>query len=98
MNQNMQIATTIRDQLYGIDAHAMMCLGVNKFVVVENGLQFCASGTKILRGGRVQITLNGLDLYDIEVFRVRKGQKNIVKTVNDIYFDNLTEVLTDIFG
>jgi len=97
-SENVQIATTIRNQLYGIDRLAMMCIGANQFVAIERGLMFKASGAKIRRGGRAKITLNGLDLYDIEVIRVNGTSIKTVKKVENVYFDDMTTVLSDIFG
>ena len=98
MTRNQEIATTIRSQLYTMDTHAMMCFGVNQFLAVENGLQFRASGSKVKRGGRVEIKLNGKDLYDVEVFRVVKFEKKVIKRVEDVYVEDLMHNLWDILG
>ena len=47
-------------------------------------------------GGKVIITLNGLDLYDIELGYVSRGSYEwvSVKTFEDIYCDQLVDILS----
>jgi hypothetical protein len=42
---------------------------------------------------KVKITLNAMDTYDIELIKIRKGQAQQVKSLSDIYCDQLGEVI-----
>jgi len=95
---NLQIAKTIHQQMYALDTNAMMCMGVNQFIGGEDFLQFKASGCNVKRGGRVRVTLNGLDLYDVEVYRVAKLEKRTIKEVKDVYAEDLVNTIFEIIG
>jgi hypothetical protein len=73
-------------------------------------LQFKVKGSKIKSGGKVKIALNGLDLYDITVYKIRSIKAidkvmnpdlddfKIVKQVENVPNDSLFDVLKDIVG
>jgi len=66
----------------------IMSWGAHKFKGGSNYLIFKVQGFKLK--GQVKITLNSLDLYDIE-FINSKGK--VIKTVEGIYFDQLIETI-----
>lgn len=110
MANNMAIAETIRQQLGGGRFTAMT--GAKNFVAIDNGLRF-RIGRNASKANMVEITLNGLDLYDIKFikytpysFKIKadgtfKETKESVKTVaefSDYYGDMLQAVFTKVTG
>jgi hypothetical protein len=65
--------------------------GAHKFTNYKNkALVFMVNGHH--HKGRVYIVLNGADLFDVYL---TSNQQNIKQTFNDIYIDELVEVLDD---
>ena len=91
-NQIMRVAETIRSQIH---PHVLMCSAARNFAAYENeqglyGIQFKISNTSKYKFATVRITLNGCDLYDIEIKNIRG---RIVESKKDIYCDQLSSVL-----
>lgn len=88
----MQVAETIKSQIHRT---VLMCAAARSFTAYENtiglyGLQFIISNTSKIKFGKVRITLNGADLYNIEILnRNNKRIENII----DIYAEDLSRVL-----
>lgn len=84
-----RIAETILSQIGGMGRVKMMTGGYN-FVALKNGVSFRIKN----RGANfIKITLNSRDLYDVEIGRIFSGNYKVVKTFEDVYFDQLYEVL-----
>ena len=77
-----------RDENGNTGIHLMMCWGYRNAQVLENGVQFHVSGLKFK--GVVQVRLNGMDLYDIQFWTIRR---NLKKEYADIYCDQLLELI-----
>ena len=106
-----QIAATILNQLGGNRFIAMT--GAKNFLATGDGLRF-SIGRNASKANRVEIKLNGLDLYDIEFTKHRPfsikidHKKGEVKTIEeqtttirkfeDIYCDQLQELFTEVTG
>ena len=95
---NNQIAETILQQLGGNKFIAMT--GANSLGAEENALSFRfpnKSGANTCR-----ITLNSLDLYDIQFIRIRKKQGipqfKTTAEHNNIYADQLQSIFTEETG
>ncbi|MCP3764573.1 hypothetical protein NLX67_19720 [Domibacillus sp. A3M-37] len=88
---HIQIANTILDQIRALDKWALPAWGANEFNAVKNGVQFKIKTPLYQRGVRVKITLNGKDLYDIEVFRIHGPNLKVIETAEDVFFEDLTE-------
>ena len=91
-NEMIQVAETIRSQIH---PEVMMCSASRNFGAYENeqglyGIQFKISNTSKYKFATVRITLNGCDLYDIEIKNIRG---RIVESKKDIYCDQLSSVL-----
>jgi hypothetical protein len=85
------VALTILQQLGGNKFIAMT--GAKNFISLPNGLAFQLPKAK--NGiNKVKITLNGLDLYDVEYGKMRKLEYKIVATDDNIYDDMLQECFT----
>jgi len=83
-----QVAQIIRQQLYAGGRIKVFTWGANAWRAGENFLHFRVTG-KLFRGV-VRITLNSMDLYDIKLMKV-SGE--VVKEINGIYNDQLTDVI-----
>lgn len=111
MSYDMQVATTILNQLGG--KRFVMFTGAKEFTTIKNGLQF-KIGRNASKANRIKITLNGLDLYDVQFIKYRpfsvkidhkKGEvktieekSEIVRKYNDVFFDQLQELFTQTTG
>ena len=105
---NMQIAETILQQLGG--RRFIAFTGAKNFTTIENGLRFTI-GRNASKANRVEIKLNGADLYDYEFIKYspahlkvdhRKGtaewvdsKSASVRKYNDVFFDQLQELFTE---
>ena len=69
-------------------------LKAKNFAVIANGVKFNVSGDKFK--GKIVITLNTMDLYDIEFWNVRQNTvTDKAEEINDIYNDQLAQVIWD---
>jgi uncharacterized membrane protein (UPF0127 family) len=87
---NMEIATTIMEQLGG--RMFRMMTGAKNFIAIESGLTF-----KIPRSNNisyVKIILTPMDEYDMFFMKMNKTEIIILKEVNGLFFDQLQEVFT----
>ena len=67
--------------------------GINRLVAMIGAKDFAKGETsvsfKFPRGQFCKITLNGLDLYDMEFGKIRKFTYTPVKTFNNLYAEDL---------
>lgn len=92
----MKTAQTIYNQLGGNKFGGM--IGIKDLVGDTNALQF---GFKSCRkANKCKITLNALDLYDIEFFKYNRRTFDCprVKEYSNIYADQLTEIFKSFTG
>tara|TARA_R110000744_G_scaffold223769_1_gene342488 strand:- start:44 stop:376 length:333 start_codon:yes stop_codon:yes gene_type:complete len=92
----MQVAETIKSQIH---PEVLMCSASRNFGAYENekglfGIQFKISNTSKYKFAIIRITLNGCDLYDIEIKNIRG---RIVDSKTDIYCDQLSEILENMW-
>ena len=106
--QTFTVADTIFAQLGGSKFRVMT--GAT-FTPIKNGLAFTI-GKNVSKANRVEITLNGLDLYDVKFIKhtpfsvkvtdtgvkVREEKTVVLKEYNDIYCDMLQDVFTRFTG
>ena len=96
MSRNMEIATEIKRQL---GRQFPMMTGAKQFTTTEGGLCF-----KLPGGKHMTIVLNGLDLYDISLFRTghfRKGEwvdNNQLDVKSDVYAEDMHNIFTEMTG
>lgn len=83
---NVEIATEIMNQ---IPRSARWELGAKNFMAIDNGVVF---RTTNLGGARVEITLNAMDTYDVEAYKVRGLDKVKVSEWSNVYNDQLGTV------
>jgi len=94
MSKNQEIAETILQQLGG-SRRLVMMVGAYNFVVVENGVAFKIKNAK---ANYIKIKLNSMDLYDLEVGRIRGTTYKVVTEKNDLYFDMLKPAIEEATG
>ena len=87
---DLTIANTIREQLYMGGRNKVWSWGSHAWKGGENFLMFRVTG-RVFRGV-VKITVNSMDTYDIELMKL-KGE--LVKRIEGIYCDNLTDVIDE---
>jgi len=88
----MEIAKTIIEQLGGTGRLNVM-IGATGFVAGEANVMFSFKGSR--KFNKIRITLNGLDLYDIEFMKYSPSKLAITKTesVENVYADQLQELI-----
>ena len=104
---NTAVANTILTQLGGCKFVAMT--GAKNFVALENGIKFNI-GRNASKANTVKITVNGLDLYDVEfikftpfkfnpkTMKTREEKSEIVAELKNYYDDMLQDGFTKITG
>jgi hypothetical protein len=95
-NIMMKVAETIRSQIHST---VLLCAGATNFGAYENetgmfGLQFKIRNTSKYKFATVRITLNGHDLYNIELKNIRG---RIIESKTDICCDQLSSILESIW-
>jgi hypothetical protein len=89
----MTIAATILSQLKALDPRAMWAWGAKDLVNTGKGLQFRVGGLAKFKG-LVHIRYNeGSDLYEIDFIKIKKGLPVVVKTVDDVYVEDMINVI-----
>lgn len=91
--QNALVSSTILNQLGGNKFRVMT--GAKGFIYGANYLAFRIPFPSI---NEVRITLNALDLYDIEFRRVRGAKITLVKSYDNVYADQLQSVFSEATG
>lgn len=92
-----QVAQTILQQLGGNRFCVMT--GAKNFVGGENTLQFKLPARFAKQGiNVVKVTLNALDLYDVEFGKLWGVNYKVIETVEGLYFDMLQKTFKDITG
>lgn len=90
LEEQRMVAKTIVDQIKAIDITALMAYGAKNFAMISQnaerrgGLEFKVNGLR--HKGWVRIILTWGDVYRIETVN---RKRNIVDTLDDVYFDEL---------
>ena len=93
----LHIAKTIQHQIVAQSPADLMSYAARDFVALNEtdnrhgGLQFRTSGYK--HKGLVVINLMFNDTYTIETVKIRKGEVKVCDSYDDVYADQLIEVL-----
>lgn len=90
---NIEIAKEIYSQMRLLDMNLVMCMGVQKLVAVDRGLQFRVNGLSFK--GIVEIKLNGGDLYDISFIKPARGKNpaQVLETITDVFAEDMMQLL-----
>ena len=93
---DLTVATEILKQLGG--RHFIAMTGCKNLFAENNGLKM-KLGRNTSGAQYLFITLNGLDLYDMQFLSIKKdGQRIIRKECNNLYFDMLQTTFTEVTG
>lgn len=70
----------------------VMCSwGFHDPITITHGMQFSTNG--FLHKGTVQVIyVHGMDLFEVKLM---DNQNNVIKTISEIYFDELVSVIDD---
>lgn len=92
-----EIAQTIIKQMQTTNGRLIAMLGAN-LLLIENGLQINFKGCR--KADRVQIVLNGKDLYDMTFFKFNKRTYEcpVTEQYEDVYWDMLKELFEGYTG
>ena len=96
---DLMVANTILSQLGG--RRFMVMTGAKHMVAVEDGLSFrLPGGGGFCRHGinAVRVTLNSMDLYDVDFIRIRGTTLKTVERREGLYGDSLQPVFTEVTG
>ena len=91
---NVEIANTIISQF---GKTFPMMVGIKSPVAIENGVQFgIAKATKGIN--KVVITLNGMDTYDVNFWKITNKVTKEITSVEGVYNDQLNSVFESVTG
>jgi len=96
-SEHMIYAQEIKNQIVAQSPMALMSYGAQKFLAHGEtetrraALEFRVNGYK--HKGIVRISLCWNDTYTVETIKIRKGEIKICGSFDDVYFDQLIEVL-----
>lgn len=94
----MSVAQIILSQIKTLDPRALWAWGAKDLVNMGNGLKFKTSGMTPWKG-HVYVKYNeGTDLYEIQFYRLRKAEIKMDKVVEDVYAEDLVEVIDGFVG
>lgn len=92
------IGATILGQINTLDARAMMAWGAKDIVYMRSGLKFKTSGL-VKRKCYVYIRYDaGLDLYNIQFARIRKGEWIVDYELPLVFADGLVDHIDGYVG
>ena len=94
----MSIATTIRNQIAIMDPFALGAWGAKDLVNTGTGLRFKTSGSTRWKGYVHIILDEGKDLYRVEFLRVRKLQILKDKMIDEVFVEDLINVIDEFVG
>lgn len=90
------VAKTIIEQMGGV--RFLVMTGAKQLVDLGNGLQFKLPRFTGLKINNVRIILNGNDTYDVEFGKVGRANYQQIKTINDVYAEDLQSIFTNTTG
>lgn len=71
--------------------------GAKDFMSIENGVT-CKIGRNSSNANYLKITVNSMDLYDMEFIRIHGEKITTIKKITDVYNDQLQELFTKTTG
>ena len=95
---HLETAQTILAQLGG--RRFIVMTGAKHLAGDDTGLQFSLPGGGFCRDGinKVRITLNSMDLYDVDYYRIRGTRAVVVAESRGLYADMLADDFTEKTG
>lgn len=94
----MSIAETIRDQIRTIDPMAFGAWGTTNLTNMGDGLKFKTTGM-VKWKGYVYVKYDyGADLYNVIFAKIRKGEWKVEKQVDQVFCEDLVNVIDQKVG
>lgn len=91
------VAKEILSQMGGAGRLGAM-INAKNFAATEKTLSFCFMKSRVNKANYIKITLNGLDLYDIQFIKLTKYDAVLVSELNNIYANQLKQVFIENTG
>lgn len=91
--RDLDIAKVIMQQLGGVNRLNVM-VGLKDLMSVENGVSFKIK-YKGAAANYVKIQLNGLDLYDVEIGKIRGTNYKVICKNENLYNDMLKGIIEE---
>lgn len=89
----MKIAQTILSQIKTLDPRAMMAWGAKDLISMGDGLKFKTSGLSRWKGYVYIKYIESADLYQIQFFRFRKMEVKYDSVVNNVFAEDLVDII-----
>lgn len=93
--QKIMIAETIIQQMGGFNRLRAM-IGARDYIGLDSGVKFRFSGNRKMNVA--QIILNGLDLYDLTIYKIVAPDVETVYAASNLYAEDLGRVFTEATG
>jgi hypothetical protein len=94
---NTTVAATILEQIGGMRRLSVMT-GAKNFVAGEDRVIFSIGKGAKNKINKVRITLNAMDLYDVEFLRIWGTDIKTVEKVEGVYNDQLMDIFENATG
>lgn len=94
----MTLAQTILYQIKTLDPMALFAWGAKNLVSMEDGLKFQTSGMTPWKGHVYVKYVYGRDLYEVQFFRIRKGEIKMDEVIEDVYAEDLVRMIDGFVG
>lgn len=94
----MNTAQIILSQIKAIDPMALFAWGAKDLINMGDGLKFKTSGMTPWKGYVYIKYDEGKDLYEIQFFRFRKMDVKMDKIVQDVYAEDMVNIIDGFVG
>ena len=88
---NMEIAKIILQQMGGTGRLSSF-VGAKDFIAIDKGVQFRFTAKSGNKSNRVQVKLNGNDLYDVKFLWTRGTNMKVISEHSDVFCENLIDL------
>lgn len=95
---SLDFANRVIKQINTINRHALASWGFRKASYSDESFGFYVNGSKTRPGARIEIRINGNDLYDIDLFRVENTMVVYDEQLKNIYAEQLVDVIDGLVG
>ncbi len=94
----MTLAQTILYQIKTLDPMAFFAWGAKNLVSMEDGLKFQTSGMTPWKGHVYVKYVYGKDLYEVQFYRIRKGEIKMDEVIEEVYAEDLVRMIDGFVG
>lgn len=94
----MNTAQIILYQIKTLDSQALMAWGAREFINMCDGLKFKSSGLARWKGYVYIRYDEGMDLYNVDFFKIRKVEIKYTKRLTGVYAEDLVNIIDEVVG